>query len=173
MNESELKRYFLRNLAKDFTVHDEVTGRFLVDGTKVIVDYLLYPKSNLIEKGFVSEWFGVEIKSPITEGAKKGLQVAWQAITYSQSEFSDVRIGQNIRPAFVLIFPPLSEFFGNRQDAYYVMCLLQKANVGYIEIDEQKGKWKIGFGANIYFYSDRGLSKTPNVSVKRHVGSWK
>ena len=167
MNEGELKVYLLKHFAQDFEVRAEVEGRFLVDDSKVVIDYLVHPKPALIEKGFVPAWFGVEVKSPEGEGAKKGLQVSWQAIIYSQSEFDGVR------PAFVLIFPPLAEFFGTPERAYYVVCLLQKANVGYIEIDEKKRKWKVKFGANAYFYSDRGLSKTPNVGIKRHVGSWK
>ena len=167
MTEDELKRYLLSYLAKDFIVRSEVEGRFLVDGSGVVIDYLIYPKQNLIEHGFVAKWFGTEVKSPDNEGAKKGIQVAWQAITYSQSEF------ESIRPAFVLIFPPLAEFFGTQLEAYHVLCLVQKANVGYIEINSVKKSWKIKFGANAYFYSDRGLSKTPNVSTRRHIGSWK
>lgn len=138
-----------------------------MDGSKVIIDFLMYPKKHLLDKGFHAGWFGVEVKAPGNDGAKKGLQVAWQAITYSQSEFDD------IRPNFVLIYPPLAEFLGGQHEAYHVMCLLQKANVGYIEINEKRGQWKIKFGANAYFYSDKGLSKTPTIATKRNVGSWK
>jgi hypothetical protein len=174
MNESDLKSCFVEHFTKDFTVIDEVPGRFLVDGSKVAIDYFLYPKPDLIAKGFVAEWFGVEVKSPDREGAKKGLRVAWPAITYRQSEFEDHRIGQDkIRPAFVLIYPPLANFLGSQREAYYIVCLLQKANVGYVEIDAQKGRWHIRFGANSYFHSERSLSKTLNVSTKRNVGSWK
>ena len=174
MNENGLKNCFVEHFTEDFTVIDEVPGRFVVDGSKVVIDYFLYPKPNLITKGFVPEWFGVEVKSPDRDGAKKGLRVAWQAITYSQSEFEDHRIGQDkIRPSFVLIYPSLANFFGSQQEAYYLVCLLQKANVGYVEIDARRGRWNIRFGANSYFHSERGLSKTPSVSTKRNVGSWK
>jgi len=167
MNEDELKSYLLKHFAQGFEVRVEVEGRFLVDDSKVVIDYLMRPKPDLVEKGFVPAWFGVEVKSPEGEGAKQGLRVAWQAITYSQSKFDGVR------PAFVLIFPPLAEFFSTPGEVYYVVCLLQKANVGSIEIDGKKKKWKVKFGSNAYFYSDRGLSKTPNVGIKRHVGSWR
>jgi len=173
MNEDELKAYLLQHIAADFTVAAEVKGHFLVDGSEVVIDYLMSPKPALRERGFAPNWFGVEVKSPDKEGAKKGLQVAWQAITYSQSEFEDSRVGQRIRPAFVLIYPPLSEFFGSQSEAYHIVCLLQKANVGYIEINHHKTQWRIKFGANAFFYSDTGLSKTPTISTKRHVGSWR
>ena len=126
----------------------------------------MYPNSNLIEQGFVNKWFGVEVKAP-GDDAKKGLQVAWQSITYSQSKFDD------IRPAFVLIFPTITDFFRTPADGYYVKVLLQKANVGYIEINKFQNSWKIMFGANSYFYSDQGLSKTPSIATKRNVGSWR
>lgn len=166
MNENQLKSYLLEHFGKDFIVRDEVEGRFLVDGTPVFIDYLMYPKPNLIEKGFANEWFGIEVKEPGGD-AKKGVQVAWQAITYSQSEFD------GIRPAFVLIFPPITDFFRTEADGYYIKVLLQKANVGYLEINKFDKKWKIKFGANSYFYSDSGLSKTPTIATKRNVGSWK
>jgi hypothetical protein len=173
MNEETLKTNLLTHIASDFIVHDEVTGRFLVDNTKVIIDYMLYPRPNLIERGFAPTWFGIEVKSPDGEGGKKGLRVSWQAITYSQSVFSDARVGRNVRPAFVLIYPPLFVFFGSELSVYYLKCLLQKANVGYMQIDAERNRWKIGFGANSYFSSERGLSNTPNVALNRHVGSWK
>jgi hypothetical protein len=166
MDEPQLKSYLLQHFGKDFTVRDEVDGSFLVDGTPVEIDYLMYPSEKLIEQGFVKEWFGVEVKA-IGEGPKKGLQVAWQSITYSQSKFD------GIRPAFVLIYPPITEFFGAHINGSYIKMLLQKANVGYIEINKFSKVWKIMFGANSYFYSDMGLSKTPNIATKRNVGSWK
>jgi len=149
-----------------FRVKDEVDGYFLADKTPVRIDFLMYPKQHLIDMGFVEEWFGVEVKEQGGD-AKKGVQVAWQAITYSLSAF-DGR-----RPAFILIFPPFTDFFRTPQDAYYIKVLLQKANVGYIESDKWHIKWKIKFGANAYFYSDKGLSKTSTIATKRNVGSWK
>jgi hypothetical protein len=167
MNEENLKCQFIEAINKDFEIKSDVVGSFLVDNSRVIIDYLLLPKSHLIEKGFRPNWFGVEVKSPDGEGAKKAIRVAWQAITYSQSEF------EGSRPDFVLIYPPLSTFFHKPNDAYYLTCMLQKANVGYLETNPKTKKWKIKFGANLYFSSDSGLSNTPNAGIKRHVGSWK
>ena len=76
------------------------------------------------------------------------------------------------RPPFIVLFPALDDFFGGAQYAYNVVTLLQKANVGYFVFNDKKRTWQIKFGANGYFYSDRGLSKTPNVATKRNVGSW-
>ena len=166
LNESQLKSYLLEWFGKDFIIKTEVEGKFLVDNTPVRIDYLMYPNESLINKGFEKQWFGVEVKTP-GEDAKKGVQVSWQAITYSQSNFG------GIRPAFVLIFPRLIDFFRCPSDGYYVSTLLQKANVGSITINERRRSWKITFGANVYFYSDKGLSKTPTIATKRNVGSWK
>ncbi|WP_446010529.1 hypothetical protein [Candidatus Electrothrix sp.] len=166
MNEPKLKSYMLDCFGKDFIVREEVAGNFIVDNTPVIIDYLMYPSEDLIDRGFEKQWFGVEVKVPGSD-AKKGLQVSWQAITYSQSLFD------GIRPVFVLIFPQITDFFRTPSDAYYVKTLLQKANVGYVEVNERSKTWKIMFGANVYFYSDRGLSKTPTIATKRNVGSWK
>jgi hypothetical protein len=167
MTENELKKELCRSLESDFEIKAEVAGNFIVDGSKVVIDYLLFPKEHLINKGFKPSWFGVEVKSPNGEGAKKAIRLAWQAITYSQSKF------EGERPDFVLVYPPLSEFFKKPQDAYYLVCMLQKANVGYIELRPEKKKWKIKFGANLHFSSDRGSSNTPNAGIKRHVGTWK
>jgi hypothetical protein len=167
MNEQELKIQFVSAMECDFLIKKDVPGQFLVDKTKVIVDYLLFPKSHLVQKGFSPKWFGVEVKSPDGEGAKKAIRVAWQSITYSQSEF------EGCRPEFVLIYPPLANFFEKPGDAYYLVCMLQKANVGYMEINPEKNRWKIKFGANLYFSSENGLSSTPNAGLKRYVGSWK
>ena len=70
MNEPQLKSYLLQYFGKDFIVRDEVEGNFLVDGTPVKIDYLMYPSEKLIEQGFAKEWFGVEVKA-IGESPKK------------------------------------------------------------------------------------------------------
>ncbi len=167
MNEEEIKDQFEHFVRPNFDIRLNVPGCFLVDSSKVVIDYLLFPKQHLIDKGFTPNWFGVEVKSPDGKGEKKAIRVAWQAITYSQSEFDGVR------PIFILIYPALHEFFSQPREAYYLVCMLQKANVGYFEISPEKKTWKIKFGANVHFSSYTGISKTPNAGLKRHVGTWK
>jgi len=167
MNEEDIKVELEQFVKPNFDIRYNVPGRFLVDSRKVVIDYLLFPKKHLINKGFSPNWFGVEVKSPDGKGEKKAIRVAWQAITYSQSEFD------GNRPNFILIYPTLYDFFSTPREAYYLVCMLQKANIGYFEINPDKRSWKIKFGANVYFSSYSGLSRTPNAGLKRHVGSWK
>ena len=167
MTENELKLQLCSSLESEFEIKAEVPGNFLIDGSRVVIDYLLFPKEPLISKGFKPSWFGIEVKSPEGEGPKKAIRLAWQAITYSQSKF------EGERPAFILVYPPLSEFFKKTQDAYYLVCMLQKANVGYLELRPEKQIWKIKFGANLHFSSDKGASNHSNAGIKRHVGTWK
>jgi hypothetical protein len=77
MNEPELKAAFAHAIERDFIIKTDVPGRFLVDDSEVVIDYLLYPRPHLIERGFKPNWFGVEVKSPEGEAAKKAIRVAW------------------------------------------------------------------------------------------------
>ena len=168
MDEPELKSQLRKTLHDSFDLREEVNGQFLVDGTSVIIDFLAYPKTELIDRGFDPFWFGIEAKSPqCKDPKKKGLQVAWQTITYAQSRFDD------IRPQFVLIFPPLEEFFPDNE-SHWLKCLLQKANVGDLRIKPNGIDWKIEFGAaGRYFSNTHGRSKTMNLGQRRVVGTWK
>lgn len=168
--EEELKTYLVSRFQESFFINEEVKGVFLVDRTPVRIDYLMFPKPDLIEKGFIRAWFGVEVKSlgSIKNRAKKGIATCWQSITYSQSLFG------NVRPIFVLMFPSFDAFtIGRERDGHdrYLMALLQKANVGGIYF--QRNKWSIKFAAGIYFSQDRGLGNVKNVGLKRHVGTKK
>jgi hypothetical protein len=181
-DEEKIKNYIRPILLRNFVVKEEVEGTFLVDRTSVRIDFLLYPKEELIEKGFDQEWIGLEVKSPNTnEPQKKGLQVVWQAITYSQSIFG------NIRPMFIAIHPPLEEFFNTLRvyregienpfpynESHLLKCLMQKGNVGTFEINSRVNSWRLVFGAGqSYFNSTSGRSKIKNIGSRRVVGSWK
>ena len=131
--EEQLKTYLVSRFQDSFIIKEEVKGLFLVDGTPVRIDYLMFPKPDLIKKGFIRAWFGVEVKSlgSIKNRLKKGIATCWQSITYSQSQFG------NIRPIFVLMFPSFDAFtIGREHDGHdrYLMALPQKANVGGIHL---------------------------------------
>ncbi|HSM57745.1 MAG TPA: hypothetical protein VK879_16450, partial [Candidatus Sulfomarinibacteraceae bacterium] len=106
MSEAKLKSYLMQMLSSHFQIRPEVEGTFIPYGTKVILNYLMYPKPHLIERGFDPVWFGVEVKWPGGRGGgnPKGLRVAYQAITYHWSEFDGEM------PAFVVIYPGPDEF---------------------------------------------------------------
>ena len=61
MNEDEYKAYLMDHFGKDFKVREEVEGRFLVDGTKVIIDYLMYSKQHLLKNGFQPDLFAIRL----------------------------------------------------------------------------------------------------------------
>ena len=102
-DEPRLKEVIADRLSIDFDIRAEVEGQFIVDGTSVFIDYLLFPKPALVEKGFVEDWVGLEVKHP-KNGDNKPIKFAWQCITYSQSKFN------NRRPPFVLMFPSITFF---------------------------------------------------------------
>ena len=127
------------------------------------------------------------MKSPnVKEPVKQGLKVAWQAITYAQSVFTDMNtqpIIENVRPAFVLIYPPIWEFFprikaigpnDNQYDynqSYLLNSLIQKGNVGNLVVNDDRLNWKIEFSGSQYYYSSKkGRSKILNLGTKIHVG---
>lgn len=170
-------------LAADFEVEEEVSGRFLIDNTPVRIDFLLRPRSHLIDLGIAPDWFGLEVKSPLgKDSKKKGLQVAWQALTCAQSQFGDRR------PSFVAIYPPISEFFPfakvlnestsrhyDFNEAHWLKCFLQKANVASFVVFPGPGRpsWRIEVGANGTMFSRNGPSDIKNVGIRKVVGTWK
>ncbi|MDB4322686.1 hypothetical protein N9942_01755 [Akkermansiaceae bacterium] len=166
-NESEYKLKFESLIEQDFTFEREVEGIFLVDGSAVRIDYLIYAKPHLQDRGFTDEPIGVEVKVPEDKGNRM-VKVAWQAITYSQSEF------KGKRPPFILIYPGLNSFTASKhkkEGLVLLTSLLPKSNVGTIEF-RTNGSWKIYSTGVNYFDSIRGLSPAPNGLLKRYIGSW-
>jgi hypothetical protein len=187
MDEIALKKNFEKVMHKDFLIKSDVKGRYLVDGSCVEIDFLIFPLAHLCKRGFENFWIGIEVKSPnVKEPVKQGLKVAWQAITYAQSEFTHLKaepIIENIRPAFVLIYPPIWEFFprikaigpnDNHYDynqSYLLNSLIQKGNVGNLVVNEDRLNWKIEFSGSQYYYStQKGRSKILNLGIKKHAG---
>ena len=182
-DELSLKATLRPLLNYSFVVEEEVEGRFLVDGTRVVIDFLLYPKPELVALGFDESWWGLEVKSPnVKDPKKKGIQrhVDKRSPT-AQSLFAERR------PLFVAIFPHVREFFppvtivrgdGNgtyeANEGHWLKCFLQKANVSSFEVLRNRKDWKIEFGAgSTYFSSTKGRSDIQNIGIRRVVGSWK
>lgn len=166
-DESKLKEFVTRKLSPSFEIRPNVEGNFIIDGTPVVVDYLLFPKPALVAQGFVEEWIGLEVKHP-EDKANKPIRFAWQCITYAQSKF-DGR-----RPPFVLMFPNIRFFYDEREAiaAGEIYHFLQKANVGVLDF-LWNGEWQLVFGGSNYFSSERGLGPHPNCALKRYVGTWR
>jgi hypothetical protein len=64
MNEDKIKAEFEALIGPDFEFEREVEGKYLVDGTKVVADYLIRAKAHLVSQGFSPDPIVVEIKTP-------------------------------------------------------------------------------------------------------------
>jgi len=172
-SEKELRELLIKNIGCSFQIREEVKGKVLIDGTTVKIDFLMYPKKELIDRGFPEGWFGVEVKAlgPKHETrVQKCLSLCWQCITYRWSEFD------GIRPNFILMFPDLKKFFIERHSTNfspnYIAALVQRGNVGQIHISPGRG-WEFRFGSQYLFRSDKGLGNVKNLGLKIHIGTKK
>ncbi len=183
--ESKLQKLLFAKMAADFYIEPEAEGNFIITDDGVRIDCCMFPKRHLIEKGFVEQWVGVEVKVPEPKKARagKGGQVLWQSIIYSQSKF---RVPKNpeeaglvskvcvmVRPAFILIFPRLVKFFESRDLAFAFEAFAQQANVGSLDVLNEG--WIMVGGTNYYFSrrNDELKLSIPNCLLKRNVGSKK
>jgi hypothetical protein len=170
-DEPRLKLLAQNILAPCFEVEPEVVGKFLPDGSRVVIDYILRPKPALVAKGFIDQPIGLEVKSAnVSQPGTQGLALAWQCITYSMSEFK----GQ--RPAFVLMFLGLSYFWTEPERMIPAMigALLMRSNVGHLDVNPRDvNTWKLAFGGGSYFSSRYGMGAQPQAALKRRVGNSK
>jgi hypothetical protein len=186
MTEQDVKKQIRELLSPDFYIKEEVWGQHMVDGARVRIDFLVMPKIPLINRGFDKwiggdAWIGIEAKGCDEEGdPAKGIQLAWQAVTYANSVF-----GECGRPPFVLVCPPLWNFlhsFAGSNGSQLFLDFLQKANVGVLDIltdrwtlqrNDGVPVWRMKFGSNvIYWDSVMGMGHIAHAAVKRNVGSW-
>lgn len=181
MQEEYYKKQLIKTLTDDFIIEEEVSGVYPIGNTRVVLDFLLYPRKSLIERGFDSIYFGIETKSPISKNSgAKCIDAMWQAHTYSLSIFNQ------ITPAFVLLYPPpVDEFvkyeFNNEKDSdscnmakltykHTLLRVMQRGNVGCLYIGDDE--WRIYFGVGgSYFSSKKGKGKVKNLGVVRYVGN--
>ncbi|MEO1290340.1 MAG: hypothetical protein AAFV93_21520 [Chloroflexota bacterium] len=169
MKETELKSYLDKFLEPDFFFAKEVKGTHIVEEVTVIADYILRPKSHLVENGFDDVYFAIEVKSPAVKHPNSQYRkVVVQAASYVDSLFSDKR------PAFTLIFPDHNCFrpesnAGQYFEVHHYFHIAHYFNVGDFRINQKKDRWCIWFGGGRYYCSSRGKG-THNVT-KRYVGN--
>lgn len=180
--EPELKRDLVTLLANDFEMISEAEGRWPLDGSRCLLDFLLRPKPHIVEMGFKAAAFGIEVKSPVsTESVKKLLDCVLQSYTYTLCEFSGVR------PDFVLIYPECKFFFEydfqnkykmdernkyKQEEVRMVRRVMQRANIGELVVSERR-RYEIQFAASRYFDPVRGQVRVANLGTARRVGSRK
>ncbi len=193
--EDELKRWFEKNISRDFYIEGEVEGIHIAESVNVRADYILVAKNHLIASGFTQEPFGVEVKyfNQKQGFLRKITRGFWQAISYNDSTF---KLGKNIiKPKFFLIFSNLSfdyekvlKNFGTYMENDYaewnaILNMANHARVGVFNIKchgKQKhfGGWEIKFSSSVYFSCDNRKSpvqyRASNVRLidKVRVGSF-
>ena len=167
--EEELKQRLVTGLQNDFDLYQEMPGVHPIDKKDVIIDYLAYPHPHLTDAGFVPDWIGIEVKGVSdNKPMKRAVDLAWQAITYSQSDYL-VEDKEMVRPAFILIYPSLEIIA--KQPVTGLKCLLQKANVGNLDFHDWHG-WRIRFAADTRYFSKKaGIVPGANIATNRRVGS--
>jgi len=179
--EKLLKMRFQQIIGNDFRIFSNVSGNYLVNGKKVVIDFMLHPEKHLIELGFEPVWFGVEVKH-FGEPGKTGKmsRFVWQCITYDQSEFKIEN--QILRPPFVLGFSDVEEINIDTDRDYYfqwygMLFLAGLANVGmFYEIPPTKNKplggWRIRISTSTYFYKSSGKYYGQKYNIfKDNVGN--
>jgi hypothetical protein len=166
LDEPTLKQHINKILTPDFRLAPEVSGKHLIDGEPVRIDYLAYPLPHLTSRGFDPIVFGIEAKEIGGYGRSKIFKLLWQTISYTQSLFSIN--GQQHRPAFVLMCVD-----GTPHDEMLWTGLIQfaqYANVGLLEFPRYHG-WRIRFGGGGYYSKRNGRSNIKNLGTIHYVGS--
>ncbi|GAB4530289.1 MAG: hypothetical protein OHK0046_50790 [Anaerolineae bacterium] len=171
MTEPQLKLFLNEFLDPDFHFASEVVGKHIVEEVQVVADYILRPKSHLIEKGFDDVYFAIEVKSPKHSNPHSQYRKALvQAASYADSRFGGKR------PLFTLIFPQADYFkplnaqnvrHDEEVSAYFRIG--QYFSVGDFRIHQPKDRWCIWFSGGRYFCSNRG--RGPHNLTKRYVGN--
>lgn len=171
MTEQELKDFLSEFLKPDFHVAIEVPGQHIVEKISVVADYILRPKSHLVEMGFDDTYFAIEVKSPKRSDPHAQYRKALvQAASYADSRFSGKR------PLFTLIFPqadlfkPLNpEDLRHEVEVAAYFRIAQYFSVGDFRVHQAKDRWCIWFSGGRYFCSNRG--RGPHNLTKRYVGN--
>lgn len=190
--EDELKIWFENHLKDDFYIRQEVSGVHLAERVGVRIDFLLKARPHLIDAGFDSAIFGVEIKyfPPEHDFTSKISRGIWQTITYIDCEFQ-TKEGP-IKPKYCLIFSNLSfqgemallNDFYSENDRLEWSAMLRVANharVGILRINGNKGNflgWSIYFAGGVYFSCHAGdmenkfRKSNANTINKKRIGNF-
>lgn len=166
--EKELKSIFKKYFIGDFIIFEEVKGIHLSTKTNVKIDFVLAPRKHLLDKGFIPDFFGVEVKyiNPKDDLNRKTTRGIWQTISYNDCEF-EVKTKNGIRkfiPKFSMFFSNLSFFEEYKQlDKYYFnkklwyayIHLANHANVGVLNVT--KDGWVFKFGTGGLYFSKKAM----------------
>lgn len=184
--EPALKQFLRELLEPDFFIRPEITGKHIVTGERVKADYMLQPKSHLIEAGLEDCKFVIEVKGVYGNNQSPRTRMEHaitQAATYVQSRFE---FG---RPAFAILFPAFGVFLGeqfisivDRRDRELVLTNVIRSvqnmamfqHVGCLEVDEnyytKALEWKISMGGQRLFSISEG--RNPANMLRERIGNF-
>jgi hypothetical protein len=108
--EDRLKRTIETVLSPHFEMIPEVWGVHAASGRRFRIDYILIPGQQILEQGLEHRVIGLEVKAPLAEGhLSRAIEVANQAITYADCDFTGDDGTHYGRPSFVAIFPAIED----------------------------------------------------------------
>jgi hypothetical protein len=157
LNEDKLKIGLYRYLSDDFEIYPEEYGVYSCDGSenRIRIDFLCKAKKHLIEMGFPSDFFGIEVKyfGPNSE-IKKINETLGQCQIYRNSKF----LKNNKQPFAVFLFTDLfiidrsyneslkHSFFNTPTPDYMkiIFRYVKLFNIGRIELGNGKCDFKMG-----------------------------
>jgi hypothetical protein len=187
LNEGEdyLKSGLIKYISENFEVYPEQYGVYSCDGidNRVRIDYLCKAKKHLIDIGFPSDYFGIEVKyfGP-NAGLKKINETVGQCQIYRNSKF----LKNNKQPFAVFLFSDifiisrsydesLKCSFFNTSTPDYIKIILRYTklfNIGRIELGGGKFDLKLG-DENFFrsYKSKQNKSITYNKSRNNLLGT--
>lgn len=195
-DEPQLKSWFVNTFSKWFDIYPEVRGNGYINGkeNKIIIDFVIIAKQQILNEGFTSDPIGVEVKyiktntgQGFTKSASNGV---FQALSYAYSNSTwDIPSRPNSRLASVLMFSNLShkserDFlqdapgrFTNIQWGSF-LNLARHANVGefhcYRHTVSNEDMWSLKFSGGTYFTYHGGEKyqlRDTNLIGKEKIGN--
>jgi hypothetical protein len=171
--EAPTRQHLIQCLSADFEVFEGLHGRHKHGGELVYFDLVARPRPHLVEQGFDTGHFIIEVKLfNITDKVKhdvKARDLMWQCVTYS---FSDIELPGNKfeRPLFVLYFLAGTGFDPlHTEELQMLRHFVQRGGVGQLTVEPRFG-WAMRFGGSRYFTKSQGRGPH-NVGTKRQTGS--
>ncbi len=135
INENRLKEQIRSTFSDDFYLYEEEEGQFLFEGErrKVIADFLLKPKPNLVaDFDFPDRFFVIETKFINSISVPDLSNLFIQCLTYKNSDF------RNSRPFGVFHFTDIEYSFDppneNSRMLEVLSCTFGRLNIGRVII---------------------------------------
>jgi hypothetical protein len=171
--ESLTTKLILSRLSPHFHLVREVKGCHSITGSNKRIDFVLIPKSNLIEQKFPNLPVGLELKAfNLEDGNKKQVcLLSKQAVDYRYTRFK-MRSGHHFLP-LILIHPPIRHYLEHsnpdRTDfndgfEWGLARTLGQWFVGELSFPENGDGFEIFISASRYYRMRNGVGKRLNLN---------